>query len=222
MSVAESIVILRPPRGVPQRLARRDFREVARGHIAERAARCRQHKPVDSRDVLAPQALPDRAVLAVDGPQLATALLRRLGHDVPGHDEHFLVGEGYRLARPERRQRRHEPGHAGRGDDDEVDRRIGGDLLHGRPARLRAGRRLELHVACAVLAPDEGRLELARLVLEEGVVAAAGQPDDAEAAGEPPDDIERLAPDRARRTEDCDALHRLTHRAKYSGARGRG
>ena len=64
-------------------------------------------------------------------------------------------------------------------------------------------------------------LELAALVLEEGVVAAAGEGDDVEAAGELADDVERLAADRAGGAEDGDAVWRLrSSRSQYHSDSG--
>ena len=78
ISVAESIVILRPMSHVGWRSASRGVtRSRSRcGQVAEGAAGCGEDELLDRRDVFAPEALPDRAVLAVDGPQLAAAALR--------------------------------------------------------------------------------------------------------------------------------------------------
>ena len=73
ISVAESIVILRPMSQVGWRSASRGVtRSRSRsGQVAEGAAGGREDELLDGGDVLAPEALPDGAVLAVDGAQLA-------------------------------------------------------------------------------------------------------------------------------------------------------
>src|SRR5213592_163589 len=49
-------------------------------------------------------ALQDRAVLGVDGDDLAAALACRLGDQLAGHHQRFLVGEGDAFAGAQRRE----------------------------------------------------------------------------------------------------------------------
>jgi hypothetical protein len=97
------------PRRVTQRVTGCHVLEVARRQVAERAAGGRENEFLDGGDVLAPKALPDGAVLAVDGAQFAAVALRLLSDDGASHDEHFLVGERDSLAGAEGGDRRPRP-----------------------------------------------------------------------------------------------------------------
>ena len=68
--------------------------------VAEGAAAGREHDAADAVILLAPEALPDGGVLAVDRAEVASAGDHGATDEVPGHDERLLVGDGDGLARP--------------------------------------------------------------------------------------------------------------------------
>ena len=122
ISVAESMVILRPIRHVGCRNASSGLaaRELRRRHFAERPARSRQDDPLD---LLAPapmQTLMNCVVLAVYWKDRDTAGARRRGHERTRHHEHFLVGQRDGFARVNCGEDSLERRRAGRRADDDV------------------------------------------------------------------------------------------------------
>ena len=61
-------------------------------------------QPADTLPLLAPQALPDGAVLAVDGEQAGAVPAHPLADKLAGHDQDLLGGDRDVLARLERGQ----------------------------------------------------------------------------------------------------------------------
>ena len=93
----------------------------SRRQIAEGAARGRQHQALDALGrLLALQALPDGAVLAVDRQQRRAERCGRLDDQVAGHDQGFFVGERHRLAGLQGGECRAEADRAAGGDDHHV------------------------------------------------------------------------------------------------------
>ena len=163
MRVAESIVILAPmcQVGWARASAGRTVLEVGRT-VAERAAGGRQDEPRDLAKVFAGEALPDRRVLRIDGPQpsqrAGLGVPRRrdapVGRLPPGqrHDQvaarhqRLLVGRRHDLARGQRGQRGGQADQAAGGDDDQVhvvprregQERVGRLLAGGRRAAARS------------------------------------------------------------------------------------
>ena len=85
-----------------------------------------------SRGWPALQGLEQRAVLAVDGQQLAAGLAGQLRHQVAGHDQRFFVRQGDGFLAFERGPGAFEPGAADDGGQHHVDAVGAGDLAPGR------------------------------------------------------------------------------------------
>ena len=101
--------------------------EVQVGVRPERPAGGRDDEPPHAFGLLAPKALPDRAVLGVHWPDPARA--RRLHDQGAGHHQHLLRREGDVPSGRQRRERRGEGTGAGDGDQDEIASRVGHHLV---------------------------------------------------------------------------------------------
>jgi len=173
------------PARVVQRLLDRDPIEVQVGVGPERPARRRDDEAAHVLALLAPQALPDGAVLGIHGPD---PMFAGGSHDqVSGHDQHLFGRQRNDLARFQRGQRRRQGSSAGDGDDHDIAPRVGDHL--GDPV---------VEVSLPRLALDQ----VVRSAL--GGPAALRQTEQAEAVRIAVDDIERLLADRARGAEDGD------------------
>ena len=119
-------------------------------------------------------------------------------------DERLLVGRGDDLAGGEGGEDRPEADDPAGRDDDQVDVRPGRQLDEGvRPlARdaARARRQLERVVGCQ---GDDARPEPGSLLREVGRPSAGREGDDLERVRMAPEDVERLATDRAGRAEEA-------------------
>lgn len=96
-------------------LLRRDIVQLLQRRFAKRPARGSQHDPPNTDGTqpaseVAGQALEDRIVLAVDRQQHSATLPNGLHEQGTGHDQRFLVGQQYLLARLHRSQRRTQAG----------------------------------------------------------------------------------------------------------------
>ena len=224
MRVAESTVILAPmcQVGWARASGGRTVLEVGRP-VAERAAGGRQDEPCDLAEVFAGEALPDRRVLRIDGPQPA----QRAGLGVSGrgerdhgrlspgqrHDqvaarhERLLVGRRHDLARGQRGQRGGQADEAARGDDHQV---------HVVPRRERQERIGSAFEADARRQVDRGplphrhdpRVEPARLRGQHGRIVPTGQRHHLELIGQRLEHLERLPADRPGRAQHGDAPSR--------------
>ncbi len=135
------------------------------------------------------QRLVDGGVLRVDGHDLAAAASPLLGDDGTAGDETLLVGQREALAVRQRRERCRQPGEA----DDRVEDDVG---LGQRRERRQRVRRVDAE------ADTIGRdVEGHGLLREQLLVASGRQCDDAVPVAVRRDDVERLSPDRSRRSE---------------------
>src|SRR5688572_28301340 len=110
-----------PPRGVPQRILNGRVSEALSAPIAKRSTRCSEDDPFHLRARMTGNALENRAVLAVDGNDLARSGSACLSHQVPRDNESFLVRKSDTLSRFERSQRCVEAGGADDGVENNVD-----------------------------------------------------------------------------------------------------
>ena len=126
ISVAESIVILRPIRQVGCFSASSAVTSASSAGRApaKRSAGRGQDETPDLRRRAAVQALVDRVVLAVDRQDRDAFARRRVGDDAAGHDEHFLVRERDRLAVLDGGEHRLEAVGAARRAQHEIDVRV--------------------------------------------------------------------------------------------------
>src|SRR5439155_497699 len=97
----------------------------------EWTARPGQNQTPDSALLLAPQALPDRAVLAIDGKDLRAMASHPVADELSGHDQDFLGCQGDVLAGVEGRQGGRQRGGPGGGYHDHVDVRVAYRFLDG-------------------------------------------------------------------------------------------
>jgi hypothetical protein len=188
------------PGGVLQGLRGGDVLQVAPLAPAERPARGGEDDLADVSGPVSPQALVDRAVLAVDRQETHSLGLDERHHDLAGGDQHLLAGEGDLLAGLDGRDRGSQPDHSRHADDHEVGLRQGGELHQ----RLHPRRNLRVRVEQRQL----GFGELRALAEQKLGVRAGGQADHLQPVGMLPDDVERLAADAARGAENDDPLHR--------------
>jgi len=176
------------PRRMAKRFVRGDRGERAQGTIAERTARGGDRDPLDRLPVDPAEALPERAVLAIDRAQPPPRATARGAHEMPADDEHLLVREGDVLASGERGERRPQPGDPRRRDEHEID--------------VVRGRKGDQIVVPGRDAPHteplgEGREHVAPRARRQ---SGHGQP-----IGMGGDHVEGLLADRAGRAEDRDA-----------------
>ena len=199
------------PVGVSQRLLRGYPVQLFGRRVAEGAAGGGEDDALNAIGVLAPEALPDGGVFAVDGPQLGAVALRLGGKELAGHDEHLFVGQGHGLAGAQGGEGGAKAGDAQRGRHDYVRVRVGGHLFHAGPT----GGDAAANVFALAVAVYKAGPELAGLLLQEGGVSAGGEADDVEVFGEGADYVQGLATDRARGAEDDEAnaaaRHRIIH-----------
>src|SRR5438270_2936586 len=174
----------RPPR-VVERLLHRHLVQVEVGMRPERAAARRDDQAPDVLALLAPQALPDGAVLTVDRPYAPGP--GGLHDQRPGHDQDLFGGQRDLLAGLQRR--------------------------HGGLQRTRAGDRDHDQVAASV--PDHGldlvvELGVAGLAAHEVLslaiarMDAFGEAEELEPVGVAVDDVQRLPADGTGGAEDHD------------------
>jgi hypothetical protein len=135
------------------------------------------------------QRLVDGGVLRVDGHDLAAAASPLLGDDGTAGDETLLVGQREALAVRQRRQRCRQPGEADDGVEDDV-------CPGQRRERRQRVRRVDAEVD-AIGRDVEGR----GLLREQLLVASGRQCNHAVPVAVRRDDVERLSPDRSRRSE---------------------
>ena len=179
-----------------------------RRQVAQRAAGGGEDDAADLLVLFAPEALPDGAVFGVHRAELAATTVGRGAHESAGHDDDLLVGEGDSAATLQGDQGWLEPGAAGGADDEHVDVRVGGHLLHWRDlgAHLAGDRGEAVPRAVAVgSGANETRAKLARLLGEELKIAAGGKRFDPEAVGEGADDVQRLGADASSAAEQREA-----------------
>ena len=168
------------PRRVRERLLRRDVGELVARASAERAAARRQDEALGLPELC---ALVERRVLAVDRDQPPAAALLCGEREVACGDEALLVGERERHAVLERPHGRGQPGEAERRVQDDVGARL-----------LEQAGRIATHLGQRREAVDRRRAGRGRDELE----AVVGR-----------DHLERLAADRAGRSQEGNALHAL-------------
>ena len=171
------------PARVVERLVHGDLVEVEIGVGPERAARRGDDQTPDVLGALAPKALPDGAVLRVDGAQ--AAFTGCLHHQRTGHDQHLFGRQRDLLAGLEGQEGRRQRSRAGDGDQHQVAARIGD---HG----LDPG----VEIAVAGLALDHV------VGGAPGRAAALGEAEQSQPGGIAVDDVERLLSDRAGGAED--------------------
>ena len=202
--VAESMVTFGPMVQVGWRSASSTVmrREGARVALAERAAAGGEHQPAHAVRALAAQALPERAVLAVDRQDARPARGRPGLDQLARHHQHLLGGGGDGPAGVERRQGRRQRGGAGDGHAHHV-------ALHG--GHLADGVLPGAHAGGDALARSAAPPRAARstpkrstTVGEAGDVAARDRADQLEALGEALDDVAALPADRAGGAEEDD------------------
>ena len=144
------------------------------------------------------------------------AAARGLDHQAARHDQHFLVGQGDRLAGVDGGKRRLQRRRPRRRAEDDVHRGMGGH--RGQPARapaggdgLRQALPLQLGERLRRRQRDDGRPVARRLRGQARGVGAGGETGDCEPVRVRVDDREGAPPDGAGRAEDGDVLHaRLT------------
>ncbi len=193
-----------------QRVVDGDIGELGQRPAPEGAARGGEDERLDGARVLVAHQLVQRRVLGVDGDQQGAAALGGIAHERATGDEALLVRERDIDPGLERGERRAQAGDPDAG----VQHEVGRDLECQRGDALRA---LEHASREPVAGPrrggwigeGEGRdAVLARERDQRSVVATGSQRDDLD-IGEGRDDIEGLAADRPRRTQQGDALHCL-------------
>ena len=205
-----------PPRRMTQRVGRRHVRERGLGQLAERAARRRQNHPTDLAGVTPVQALVDRVVLAVHG-QHGHAPPRGGGHHQrASHDENFLVRERDGLPRVDGGEHGVESRRARRGEEHDVDVRMGRDRDQAVDARAQARGRaaaVSFQGRARIVERRRRRHRRARRSVSPHLrgelldVSASGKRYDAKAIGVRVHDRQRTLPDRPRGSEDRDRLH---------------
>ena len=178
------------------------IRSKSRGRpIAERPARGREQDAVEVLAALPLEALEDGAVLAVDRQDAHAAPRRASGHQRPGHDQGFLVGQRDRFAGIDGRQRRAKPGaaHHGRKRDLRGFPRPHGGIpgIAVQNPGAAGGRQQGLQLPGRGLVEHGGRLggEEADLFGQQRHVALRGECRDGETLRELPDHAQRIAAD---------------------------
>ena len=216
ISVAESMVILRPIRQVGWLRAASTVTpaRASAEQVPERPARGGQDQPAHFRRVAPVQALVDGVVLAVDRQHVDAVRPRQVHDQAAGHHQHFLVGERDALAGANRRDHRFERRGARRGAQHGVDvvarhqldqgLRAGGAQLE---VRRRRGRQLRPQLrAGGIAGQHRGPRPVALDLLRQGRGAAAGgQADHLQPIRVRVDHGQRAVPDRAGRAEDREA-----------------
>ncbi len=226
--VAESTVIFGPIdqlgwRGASSTVTSREGLE---GTLAEGAAARGEDKPADGRRVLAAEALPERAVLAVDGDDPRPGRRRPGADELARHHQDLLGGGGDVGAGVEGGEGGTQRGGAADADADDVGVERG-DLAGGLepdPAALGEGRSRR-----RVDDRAPGDVEAAHHLGERGGVPARDHPDELEAIRMARDDLAGLPADRAGGAEEDDAtpegergLRLLQDGAPVAGRRRRG
>lgn len=122
--------------------------------------------------------------------------------DLAGGDEHFLAGQRDPLARLDRGEGRQQAYDTGNADNHYIDVRPAHEIADrldssGDPKRGR----------CGLVVQRDRAAELGLLSRQYLRVGVGGQADDPEAIRKPPDYVEGLGSDTARRTQYGDALH---------------
>lgn len=161
-----------------------------------------QDDSFDGMALIVLQHLEDRIVLAVDGEQLAAALLDRVDEEAASRDETFLVGKRDIGTAPRRCKRRgqtriaddcrHHPAGVALGRFDQA-------AATGADRDPAAGkRRFELLIKIVVRGHRQFGAEPARLFGKKRDIAVSGQRDDLEtiSPAQPVDDVERVCADR--------------------------
>ena len=179
--------------------ATRDVLELGARAAAERPAGGGEDDRLDRLGCAPLEALEDRGVLAVDREQQAAPAALRGDRELAGRDEALLVRERERDAALERPERRPDAG--------EADDRVEDDVGLARVEEL-GGVAADLDVLDAVRGREvverlRARRERAQLELRAAL-----------------HDLERLAADRAGRTEESDALARRTGCLTRDGGHG--
>ena len=188
------------PGGMPKGLLRRHAFDFLQRRRAEGAAGRGNQQP-QNLVVLALKALPDGAGFAVYGQHLAAVPGFVFFDEPSGHHDGFLVGQSDRLSRLQCAQSRNQPHAPHKGHHHLVHLVQGNHFLHGREERAR-----EL-AGDGGRAPDVGRAEFGRLLLEQLRVVAPGQPDYLELMGESPHDVQGLSAYGAGGAENYDFPH---------------
>jgi hypothetical protein len=199
------------PGGVAQSLDYRRLGYPLGRPFAERPAGAGEDQPAQSA-VPPGDALKHPAVLGVHRHHFPTAGAGRLHHQVAGHDQTFLVGQGDPLAQPERRERGVEPGRAHHGVHHDADvgmgRRLHQDVGAAGPALVLPGER-----EAGVGGPPRGHLRGELLA-----VSSAGEGHHPEVVALAPEHLERAPSDGAGGAEHRDADHQMTPKARYIAA----
>ena len=213
MRVAESMVILRPIDHVGWLSASAGVMEakLSRGQGAERPAGRGEDEAAHFRRRAPVQALVQRAVLAVDGQQAASAGPRLRDHQLARHHQRLLVREGHVLAGFERAVGRHQADRAHRGRHHHVRVGMGG---HGHRSLFpdADGQPRDVHPAGQVLARGGGGHRhhlrpIPRDLLREPLdVGARGEAHDRESIGKRVHHAQDVASHRTRRPENGDAF----------------
>src|SRR5688572_17119308 len=160
------------------------------------------------------QALEDRVVLAVDRQDGRARAPRSLEQESAREHQRFLVGQQDLLARSRGRERRRETDGADDGGHDGIrlrQRRDGGERVGSagdarRQSRARDALR-EARGRGAIGESRNGGAMTLDLREQRLVIRVRGKRDDAEPFRVADGDVERRLADRARRAEDCEALH---------------
>ncbi len=134
---------------------------------------------------LALDALPDRGVLAVHGPQNSTHLARLDGDDAAGHYERFLVRKRDLLTCPDRRERRLPTGSTGSCDDHKVHLWVRRELHE--PLRPR-----ERPLHTTIAKTDASHPKPVRLLPKQRLATGGGERDGLEPLRMRRDNVERL------------------------------
>ena len=226
------------PGRVTERLLRGDRRE-GRWGVEERTTRRGQDERGDTGHRFANEALPDRRVLRVDRAEpgkRARVRVTRVGlsagtgegaseghHQVAARHERLLVRGRDDLPGTERGEDRAQADDPAGPDDHEV---------HVVPHRqgLEGVRATDPFRACRQVQPGQSGVVAQRhrprpkprdLVGEDRGVRAGGQRHDLEGVGMCSEDVDRLAPDRTGRAEQCDPASRALRRGRrgHTGSR---
>ena len=191
------------PARMGQRLGDRHARQRFEWTAQERTPRPGQNQTSDGTLLLAPQTLPDGAVLTIDGKDLRSMKSHPVTHELPRHDQDFLGCQGDVLAGVERRQGGRQRGGPGGGYHDHVDVRVAYRFLDGpRRAASVGPARIGQQGVGVRMAPGHR--------LERGGVGTGDHRVQREALGMSLDQVTNLAADGARRTEEGQAPERRT------------
>ena len=181
--------------------------------VAEGAAAGGEPEVADGGGRLVIEALEDGGVLAVHGEDADAVLAGLVHHDLAGHDEDFLRGNGDVLARANGSECGLQAGGADDGDEDDVGLGHRGELqqafVAGVDLDLGAEGGPEFVRLRGVGERDGGGLILEGLGEEQLGVAARREAENAQAVGQVIGDLEGAGADGAGAAEEDDVFHRV-------------